>query len=152
MVDYTLRGVGKVAKLRLPNDERVRIDLRIAELKAEHRILAQRRVAAEMLDRRLQAAARLYEHRVFGLRVGKIVERIVRFLVDFLIVKNMVTMRERAALDVLAADANVDACSESAVQQKKKKISLSNFSPSLTNVPYARASAIDQSRLFSANI
>ena len=119
LIDYALRSVREVSKLRFPDDERVRVDLRVAELKAEHRIFAQRRVAAEKLDRRLQAATRLNAHRIFGLRVGEIVERIVSLLVDFLIVKNMMTMRECAALHVLATDAHVDACNERDTEQQK---------------------------------
>ena len=96
LIDDALGGVGEVAELRLPHDQCVGVGLRVAELEAEHSVLGQRAVA----------------HRVLGLVDGQVVERHVRVQVALLVVEHVVAVAERAALHILAAEADVRAFDE----------------------------------------
>ena len=89
LVDDDLRAVGEVAELRLPEHERVRRLGRVAVLEADARDLAQRRVV--QLER--------------GGRAGQVLDRADR-LAGLGVVQDEVALAERAALDVLAGQAD----------------------------------------------
>lgn len=93
LIDDALRCVVEVAELRFPQDQRVGVGHRVAELEAEHAVLRQRAVADGV--RRL-------------IRV-QVAQRTVGGLVDFLMVQHVMTMREGAALHILTRQAHVDA-------------------------------------------
>ena len=84
-----MRAVGEVAELRLPQDERVRLGERIAVFEAEHRLFRQHRI----------------DDFVARLPVADVVQRdVARF--GLLIDQHRMALRERAALAVLARQAN----------------------------------------------
>ena len=89
LVDDDLRAVGEVAELRLPQDERLGRLGAVAVLEAEAGDLAQRRVV--QLER--------------GERAGQVLDRAER-LAGLRVVEDEVAVRERAALDVLAGEAD----------------------------------------------
>ncbi len=109
LVEHDLRAVGEVAELRLPDGERVRLGERIAVLEAEHRLLRQHRV----------------DDLVARLPVADVVERDVARL-GLLIDQHRMALRERAALEVLAAESRTG-------------------KPSSSRAPKASASAVAQS-------
>ena len=95
LVDDDLRAVGEIAELRLPEHERIGLGERVAVLEAEHRLLREHRV--DDLEARL---------------VGdEMVERDVALL-GLLVVEHRMALREGAALDVLAREADAVALLE----------------------------------------
>ena len=89
LVEHDLRAVGEIAELRLPQGQRVRLGERIAVFEAEHRLFRQHRV----------------DDLVARLSVADMVERdVARF--GLLIDQHRMALRERAALAVLAGQAN----------------------------------------------
>ena len=106
LVDDDLRPVHEVPELRLPADERLRRRDRVAVLEADRRVLGQRRVVhlerrcrlAEMLDRRVALA-------------------VVH------VVKDEVTVREGAALGVLACQPDGNAFHEE--RRERERLGLS---------------------------
>lgn len=96
LIDDDLCTIGKVAELRLPHDERIRVGQGISELESKHSVLTQRRVT----------------HGVVGLVHRQLVQRYERIQVLRLIVQHVVSVRERASLDVLATEAHVGAFDE----------------------------------------
>ena len=95
LVDDRLRAVREVAELRLPEDERLRRGGRVAVLEADAAVLGERRVVD--LERRLRALEVL--HRDLELAGAGVVE-------------HEVAVRERAALGVLAGEADRDAVAQ----------------------------------------
>ena len=89
LVEHHLRAVGEVAELRFPQRQRVRLGERIAIFEAEHRLFREHRV----------------DDLVVGLRRRQIVERDVAGLVA-LVVEHRVALREGAALEILAGQAD----------------------------------------------
>src|SRR3954468_19324254 len=89
LVEHHLRAVGEVAELRLPQHEGVRLGERIAVFEAEHRLLREHRVDD------LEA----------GLAVAQVLQRRVAALV-VLVDEDAVALREGAALDILAREAD----------------------------------------------
>lgn len=96
LIDDDLRTIGKVTELRLPHDERIRVGQGISELESKHSVLTQRRVT----------------HGVVGLIHRQLVQRYQRIQVLRLVVQHVMSVRERASLDVLAAKAYVGAFDE----------------------------------------
>ncbi len=96
LVDHDLRVVHEVAELRLPHDQRVVGDHRVAVFEAEHGLLRQRRV----------------EHREHALLPAQAAQgHVHRLAVDHrvLVVPDALAMEEAAAADVEAAQAHVAA-------------------------------------------
>ena len=89
LVEHDLRAVGEVAELRLPQRQCPRLGERIAILEAQHRLFREHRV----------------DDLEVGLRRRQIVERDVAGLVT-LVVEHRMALRERAALGVLAGQAD----------------------------------------------
>ena len=89
LVEHDLRAVGKVAKLRLPQGQRVGFGQRIAIFKAQHRIFRQHRV----------------DHFVVRLSRTDVIKRIVPFF-GFLVDKARVTLAECPACCVLTGQAH----------------------------------------------
>ena len=82
LVDDALGGVGEVAELRLPDHQRVGVGERVAELEAEDGVLGQRAVADDVL----------------GLVEREVVEGREGFLVDLLVVEDVVAVAEGACV------------------------------------------------------
>ena len=100
MID--LRAVGEVAELRLPQHQRARIGQRVAVLEAQHAGLRQQRVVD--LDLRL---------------VGRdVVQRDVFVLVG-LVDQHRVALAERAALAVLAGQADAAALQQQRAERQR---------------------------------
>ena len=85
LVDDALGRVGKVSKLSLPDDQRVRVGHRVAQLKADDSVLAERAVADGVRC-------------LVGVEVS---QRIVGGHVDGLMMQHVVALREGASFDVL---------------------------------------------------
>ena len=86
LVDHDLRAVGEIAELRFPQHQRQRIGHAVAELEAQHGVLAQR--AVEDFEARL---------------VGRDVLQRNVALAGFGIVERQVPLAESAAAGILAA-------------------------------------------------
>lgn len=96
LVNNALSSVGKVAELGLPNDQRVGIGQRVAELEAQNGKLGQRAVA----------------DCIVGLVDGQMVERHIAVQVLVLVVDDVVTVTERTTLDVLTTQTDMGAFDE----------------------------------------
>jgi hypothetical protein len=92
LIDDALGCVVEVTELSFPEDEGVGVGHRVAELKSEHAVFRQRAVADSV-----------------GSLVGvQVAQRTVGGLVDFLVVQDVVTMREGSTLDVLSRQSHVN--------------------------------------------
>ena len=87
LVDHDLRAVGEIAELRFPDHQRQRIGHAVAELEAQHGVLAER--AVENVEARL---------------VGRDVLQRDVALAGFRIVEREVALAECAAAGILAAE------------------------------------------------
>ena len=122
LVDDDLRAVDEVAELRLPEDERLGRRRRVAVLEADARVLRQRRVVdlegrtgvVEVLQRRVRRA-----------RVH--------------VVEDVVPVRERAALGVLAGEPDRDPLDEE--RGERERLGLSPVDPALLERRRAAARA-----------
>ena len=121
LVDDHLRAVGEVAELRFPEHQRVGLGERVAVLEAEHRLFRQHRVD--------DLVARLVSREVIGERVA-----VLGLLVD----QHRVALRERAALAVLARQADRMPSSTSEPNASASPVAQSMPSPVL--MAFARAS------------
>src|ERR1035437_3673659 len=89
LVDHDLRAVGEIAELRFPDDQRQRLGHRVAELEAQHGVLAERAI-----------------ERVEAPLVGRDVLRGQVALAGFGIVERQMALAEGAAAGILAAEAH----------------------------------------------
>src|SRR5579883_108817 len=89
LVEDDLGAIGEIAKLGLPDRQRVGLGERIAVFEAEHRLFREHRI----------------DHLVARLAVANVIERNVARL-GLLIAQHGVALRERAALAVLSGEAN----------------------------------------------
>ena len=112
LVDDDLRAVDEVAELRLPEDERVRGRDRVAVLEAERRVLRERRVVD--LER--------------GVRPGQVLDR-GDGLAGARVVEHEVAVRERAALGVLAREADRDPVLEQ--RRERERLRLAPVDPAV---------------------
>ncbi len=91
LIEIDLRAVGEIAELRFPQHQAVGIGQRVAVLEPEHAFLRQRAV----------------DHLEGRLAIGQMLERDVALL-GLLVVEHGVALREGAAADILAAQADRD--------------------------------------------
>ena len=122
LVEHHLRAVGEVAELGFPQRQRVRLGQRIAILEAEHRLFREHRV----------------DDFVAGLRRRQIVERDVARLVS-LVVEHRMALREGAALEVLAGQADRVA-SSSRIEPKASASAVAQSMPSPDSIILRRLS------------
>ena len=87
LVDHDLRAVGEIAELRFPDHQRQRLGHAVAELEAQHGVLAER--AVEHVEARLVGRDVLHRHVA---------------LAGLGIVERQVALAERAAAGILAAE------------------------------------------------
>ena len=102
LVEHHLRAVGEVAELRFPQRQRVGLGQGVAVFETEHRFFRQHRV----------------DDLVAGLPFPDVVERRVALLV-FLIDEHRMPRRERAALDVLAGQADAMAFDQQRAERQR---------------------------------
>ena len=123
LVDHDLGAVDEVAELGLPEHERVGRGDRVAVLEPERRVLRERRVVD------LEG----------GVRLREVLDRRVR-LARVRVVEDEVAVGERAALGVLAGEADRDAVLEQ--RGVGERLALAPVDPALTIVSWRRSSCL----------